>query len=45
MWNLGMDEFDYARVEGSQCRFFIKNIHVAKALQWEKRAWQIVEFI
>jgi len=40
-----MDEFEIARVEGSQCRFFIKNIHVAKALQWEKRAWQIIKFI
>jgi hypothetical protein len=40
-----MDEFEIARVEGSQCGFFIKNIHVAKALQWEKKACQIIKFI
>jgi hypothetical protein len=38
VWNLGMDEFEIARAKGSQCRFFIKNIHVAKASQWEKKA-------
>jgi hypothetical protein len=42
--NLGMDGFDYVWVEAcSQWKEPFPNIHVAKALEWEKRSCHIVQ--